>query len=178
MLSCVGGRGQTKVYLLPFSATIDLTTATDAEVSGNIWVTDRLWADDGSSPAPEPGKRGKKSDIPKANFFASTSRAANPGVLEHAHENKTWFCLVDVAIAVKLKCLDDVWVRADNKPPSDGCDFARRTNLRNPYVYAVLRAIRDGGHLPHRYLLRELTTLGLAGAKADADAVASASAGA
>ena len=178
LLSWVGGRGQTKVYLRPFSATIDLTKATDAEVSGNIWVTDRLWADDGSSPAPEPGKRGKKSDILDANFFPSMSRAANPGVLEHAHENKTWFCLVDVAIAVKLGYLDDVWVRADEDPPSDGCEFARRTNLRNPFVYALLRAIRDGGHLPHRYLLRELTTLGLAGAKADADAVASASAGA
>ena len=173
MFRWAGVLGLTKVYSRPFPATIDLT-ATDAEVSGNIWVTDRLWADDGSSPAPEPGKRGKKSDIPKANFFASTSRAANPGVLEHAHENQTWFCLVDVAIAVKQGNLNEVWVCADESPS----DFARRTNLGNPYVYAVLRAIRDGGHLPHRYLLGKLTTLGRAGAQADADAVASASAGA
>ena len=176
MLSWVGARELNKVYVRPFPATIDLTTAKDNDnkVKGNIQLTAELW-DDGS-PAPASVESGKIIDIMNGNFFASMSRAANPGVLEHALKAKNFLCLVDIAIAVKERELRDVWVRADADKPQDGCDFARRLNLRNPYVYAVLCAIRDGGHLPHRHLLGELSALGCAGANAGAQALPSAGA--
>ena len=169
MLSWVGGLELNKVYLRPFPATIDLTTAkdTDDKVRGKIQLRLRLRGLDDNS-VENRLSAGKIHNIKNANIFASMSRAANPGVLEHAHDNKNFFCLVDIAIAVKEKILKSFWVRDDKEKPSDGCDFARRTNLRNEYVYAVLRAIRDSGHLPHRHLLGELVALGRAGSNAEA----------
>jgi hypothetical protein len=130
-----------------------------------FYVTN-LWDDDG--PLPVAGQDGarllKVKDIKSANFFASTSRAANPGILEHARDKKRYLCLADVAIAVWKGELPAAWVRVDDATVGSSHPFARRLNLKNDYVYAILRALRDGGHLPHRYLLSPLSALETAGA--------------
>lgn len=161
-------RPRPKVYLRPFPATQDLRKMNDRDDVPGFYVTNR-WADDGSRPDPgqDGARRLKVKDIKSANFFASTSRAANPGVLEHARDGKRYLCLADVAIAVWKGELDDAWVRVDDATVGSSHPFARRLNLKNDYVYAILRALRDGGHLPHRYLLGQLVALGRAGAAFD-----------
>ena len=172
MLRWAGGLGLTKVYLRPFPATIDLKSKESARANSldspfykakRLWLpSDKTWSD--NEAVPDSTKEAKLEDIKNANFFASTSRAANPGILEHAHDKPTFLCLADVAIAVQMGKLDDVWVRADKDSADDDKHLARRTNLKNEYVYAVLRASRDGGHLLHRLLLGPLCSLGRRGA--------------
>ena len=164
--------GLAKVYLRSFSATIDLDSAKSAQVASRdspfnkarrLWLpSDKTLSDNEADPVST--KEVTLEHIKNANFFASTSRAANPGILEHAHDKKTFLCLADVAIAVQMGKLDDVWVRADKDSADDDKHLARRTNLKNEYVYAVLRASRDGGHLLHRLLLGPLCSLGRRGA--------------
>jgi hypothetical protein len=166
-----------KVYLRPFPATRALSGFTDSSdgVVVDSWVSDVLWADGVPTPRPPaPGVVGKVKDIMSANFFASTSRAANPGILEHARDtNRFYLCLADVAIAVRMGELDDAWVRPDVARVSSH-PFARRLNVKNDYVHAVIRALRDGGHLPHRYLLGYISALGTAGAAIDSATAAAA----
>jgi hypothetical protein len=155
-----------KVYLRPLPATLDLRKPpNDKGAVPGFYVTN-LWDDDG--PLPVAGQDGarllKVKDIKSANFFASTSRAANPGILEHARDKKRYLCLADVAIAVWKGELPAAWVRVDDATVGSSHPFARRLNLKNDYVYAILRALRDGGHLPHRYLLSPLSALETAGA--------------
>jgi hypothetical protein len=215
-----------KVYLRPFPATRALSGFTDSSdaVVVDSWVSNVLWADGVPTPRPPaPGRVGKFKDIMSANFFASMSRVANPGILEHARDTDLDFylCLADVAIAVRMGELDDAWVRPDVETsgdddddvdadaddeddyfdaddaddgwaPSDDDDdalssdddtadadvrshpFARRLNVKNDYVHAVIRALRDGGHLPHRYLLGYISALGTAGAAIDSATAAAA----
>ena len=140
----------------------------DKGAAAGFYVKNR-WADNG--PRPVAGQDGARllevKDIKSANFFASTSRAANPGVLEHARDKKRYLCLADVAIAAWKGMLPAAWVRADHATVGSSHPFARRLNLKNDYVYAVLRASRDGGHLPHRLLLGPLSALETAGAAFD-----------
>ena len=154
-----------KVYLRSFSATLDLTKVDDdhtypntqalVSVEGDIWIN-------GEDP-PADSRPCMCKDIKMANFFATLSRASNKGVLEYAHDNNKYLCLVDVAVAATNMEISPKWVHSD----AVNCNSnSRRLNLKNPYVYATLRAVRDAGHLPYRHVIGTLASLGREGRKA------------